>query len=438
MNKRLNSFLRRQEGQSLVEILVGLAIGALLIGTATVGVVFVLKSSTTNQNLSTGNNLTEGILDNVRSFAAANWSGLYNLTHGATSTYFIVASGTTLLTAPGEEGVLGSDVANGLVGHWGLDEGTGTVSYDTSGYLAKNLTLVNSPSWISGEISGALSFNSSSTYVVNNTGGFLPTGSSTRTITFWGYPLSSGNYPAAVAYGCSSEGYGCSDSGKGTYVSVEASTNWGFKLDAETCGTTAMVIPSPQQAWHFFSAVFNGDNTVTFYIDSVAGAPVTPPCTLNTAIGNGISVGVGRWGYYNGYLDDIRIYNRALSASEISELYKAQPFSRYFYVQDVCRTNDASSSIVGNAPCSGSNWDDPSTQQVTAVTQWPAGPSNDQTTLSTYLTRYQNFTLRQSDWSGGPGQTGPLSIPNTQYASGSNVTGTSTLGSFQIQNLTQH
>ncbi len=141
--------------------------------------------------------------------------------------------------------------------------------------------------------------------------------------------------------------------------------------------------------------------------------------------------------YFSGLIDDVRYYNRALSAAEVKQLYNSQAFSRYFYVQDVCRTNDASSSVVGNPPCIGSNWDDPLTQQVTAVTQWLAGTAIDNTSLSTYLTNYQNFTLRQSDWSGGGGQTGPLTIPNTQYASGTNVTGTSTLGSFELQNLTQ-
>ncbi len=442
----MSSFLRwiwgKKDGQSLVEILVGLAIGALLIGTATIGVVFVLKSSTTNQNLGAGNDLTQGLLDNAQSFAAANWSGIYGLAHGASSTYFIVASGTSLVATPGEEGVLGSDVTSGLIGHWGFDEGTGTIAYDTSGD-GYNGAWSAAGSYATGTIGAYAGNFTSSPYVnVGSAAVFKPAPSSTFSVSLWVAPSSS----------CLSPVQGCGAMGNSSYLVGGYQLGWyntnTFYFDVENASgicTGGITVPTTQYfsagQWVYVVAEYDGINGKTYIYLNGSLVKQGNCANIGTAPNN-LYIGKSPQGgwvspQYVGLIDDVRIYNRVLSSSEIDQLYKSQDFSRYFYVQDVCRTNDASSSIVGNAPCSGGNWDDPLTQQVTAVTQWLAGASTDETSLSTYLTNYNNFTLRQSDWSGGGGQTGPLTIPDTQYASGTNVTGTSTLGSFQIQNLTQ-
>ncbi len=143
-------------------------------------------------------------------------------------------------------------------------------------------------------------------------------------------------------------------------------------------------------------------------------------------------------GYFPGYIDDVRIYSRALSASEVKQLYNSQAFTRYFYVDNVCRTNDSSGNISSSTPpCSGGLTNDPLTQKVTAVTNWVVGASPDQVSLARYVTRWNNFSIRQSDWSGGAGQNGSITIPNNQYSSSTNITPTSTFGSFQILNLSQ-
>ncbi len=437
--------MRKNSGQSLVEVLVGLAIGALLIGAASMAIAFVLRAGSTTQTLTTATQLSQDLMGKVKSFALSNWNGIYNLQHGSTSTYFLVPSSNGFIAVPGEEGTIDGDIKTGLIGHWGFDEGTGTVTYDESGN-GNNGTLVGGPTWQSTSTckeSYCLGFNGSSTYVVNNNGGFLPAGASARTITFWSYPLPSGSYPIVIAYGCSSEGYGCSDSGQGKYIAVEVGTSWGFRVDAETCGIVGPSLPASQQAWHFFSVVFNGDNTVTFYIDGMNKSTVTAPCTINTVNGNGFSIGAGRWGYYNGLLDDIRVYNRALTASEIDQLYNSNVFRRYFYVDNVCRSISSSStspiaSSTPNPSCTAGYFNDPSTQKITAVTEWDAAGKTSNFNLTDYVTRWANFVFDQSDWSGGANQNGVFSAPSNQYASGTNVTATATpFGSIQIQSLSQ-
>ncbi len=46
---------------------------------------------------------------------------------------------------------------SGLIAHWTLDEGDGTTAYDSAG--DNDGTLVNGPTWTTGQIDGALSFD---------------------------------------------------------------------------------------------------------------------------------------------------------------------------------------------------------------------------------------------------------------------------------------
>jgi prepilin-type N-terminal cleavage/methylation domain len=158
---------KNQGGQSLIEVLIGLGVGALLIGGASIAIVFVLRSGPTNQALNTATQLTQDLLNKVQSFAISNWNNFYNLAHSSSSPYFLISSSTGFVAVPGEEGVLDGDIKNGLVGRWGFDEGTGTVTYDESGN-GNNGTLINGPTWQSTsscKVGYCLGFNGSSTYV---------------------------------------------------------------------------------------------------------------------------------------------------------------------------------------------------------------------------------------------------------------------------------
>ena len=172
-----------------------------------------------------------------------------------------------------------------------------------------------------GKVNSSLNFDGTDDYVLNNSGGFLPTGDTPKSITFWFKPqagMTSSN--GAFGYGCSSEGYGCSSAGVGRYVSAWANTS-NIGLHLETCQVSGPSTPSPTTGWHLYTAVFNGNNTISFYIDGVGPTTVTPGCTINTAAGNGLSIGVARWGYYNGQIDELQVYNYALSLEQIKAVY---------------------------------------------------------------------------------------------------------------------
>ena len=65
--------ISEQKGQSLVEIMIGLGIGALLIGSAVLAITFTLRSSSSTQTLRLASEFNQDLLDRVRAFGKSNW-----------------------------------------------------------------------------------------------------------------------------------------------------------------------------------------------------------------------------------------------------------------------------------------------------------------------------------------------------------------------------
>lgn len=88
-------------------------------------------------------------------------------------------------------------------------------------------------------------------------------------------------------------------------------------------------IPSNSENWIFVGATFNG-TTLQVYVN---GTPddTTPPettCFYNSTVG--IEIARSRASYmFNGSIDELRIYNRLLSESEILELYNSGRAANY-------------------------------------------------------------------------------------------------------------
>jgi len=81
--------------------------------------------------------------------------------------------------------------------------------------------------------------------------------------------------------------------------------------------------------WRHIAATYDGQN-VCLYIDGTgAGHPVKTPgplkkSTWDLCIGNSVvDYGTGEFLAYDGLIDEVRIYNRALSAAEIKSLFIA-------------------------------------------------------------------------------------------------------------------
>ncbi|MEK7506322.1 MAG: LamG domain-containing protein [Patescibacteria group bacterium] len=432
-----NSFLRDESGQSLMEIIVSLSIGAVLIGTASFGIAFMLRSTSTNQNLGTASQVTQGLLNNVQTFANSEWQNIYGLSKGSSNQYFLVASGTSYFAVAGREGLLSNDVTSNLIAKWGFDEdaaSTSTLTYDMSGN--NNIgTLTNGPTRTNStcRVGNCLSFDGIDDHVNLGTPTIDNFNTADFTLSGWVKTTSTVGAVSANQNSGSSAGFTFQlSSGAMYFRTSDAVGNW-----SETTGVT----PVNDNNWHYLVATRSG-TTQAIYIDGKLDASNT--VTLrDMGTGNTLYIGIYRPSPVDspflGLLDDIRIYNRALSAAEVQQIYNSQSFARDFYVLNVCRTNDSLADISTStiSSCPGGTADDPLTQEIVATTQWIFGASADQVSLSRFVTRWGNFSIRQTDWIGGSGQTGPITSPNSQFSSSTNIVSTSTFGSFQIQNLTQ-
>jgi type II secretory pathway pseudopilin PulG len=412
-------FFKKREGQSLLEVLVGLTIGAILIGGASLGVSFILKSTSSNDDLQVASGLVRQTLDEIRSYASANWQNIYALNKGTDSAYFVNASGTTFYTIEGKEGVLSKEVADGLVGKWGFDESTGTIAYDISGN-GNNGTLTNNPTRATSScpIGYCVSFDGVNDYVTIPWLTNLPQGS----ISIW--------FKSNTSWGDTRIFFEGDGTASASSPSFEGTSSLMRFYVANGC---QLNVSYTQGEWVYIVGTWNGSNNYLYLNGVLVGGGVC----ASTESGFSKFVVGSRSGTLaaNSTVDDVRIYNRALSATEIKNLYESKPFSSFFYVENVCRSNDASSTITDTEPCQDGSIVDPTTQKLTSKIEWNSMGTTDNIELTDYLTRWENKVFHQTDWSGGSGTDGPLTTPNTQYSTSTNIDATTEKGLIKIKDI---
>lgn len=218
-------------------------------------------------------------------------------------------------------------VANlpGLVGWWTFDEGSGTTAGDSSGsgYTA---TLENGVTWVPGKIGDAVSANGTNQYVYMP--GINLSGTSSITVTLWTnrtYSTTGGHTLLEFSnnYNNSTTGFGIfpdDNTCKGIMAGLKG--NVGYNVNCYTQPSSGV--------WHNLAFVFDkkqpANGEVTLYIDGVLQTPsaVNSSTTNSNAFGNNPLYVFSRGGtqeFGAGELDDLRIYNRALAASEIQQVY---------------------------------------------------------------------------------------------------------------------
>ena len=203
----------------------------------------------------------------------------------------------------------------GLVGYWKFDEGTETTAYDSSGN-SNNGTLVSGPTWTTGQIDGALSFDGENDYVNMGSANNLRINYTGNQITIMAWIYWKG-HPSALARIGGFSGYG------GDYALwVRQDKLILFEVDGQNGNAKYSTQTINLDQWHHIVGTFN-QSAMRIYIDGNQAGEKTslfyPPTegTSNLRFGNAENY------YFNGTIDDIRIYNRALSASEISAIYNA-------------------------------------------------------------------------------------------------------------------
>ncbi len=204
---------------------------------------------------------------------------------------------------------------NGLVGYYKFDEGGGATASDSSG-SGNDGQLVGGSSWVTGANGSAVNFTQSSTDFVKVDP--FPA-ISQFTTTFWFKP---------------SEKIGPSDPNAHEMITKSASDSIGMQngnpSNMEIRGPSPRVYSSQntflKNTWYLFALTFDTTNGYKLYInnslDTLPPVPF-PPDTSHSIFGTAGELKIGKT--FPGAIDEVKIYDRVLSAGEISSCNAITP-----------------------------------------------------------------------------------------------------------------
>jgi type II secretory pathway pseudopilin PulG len=208
--------------------------------------------------------------------------------------------------------------AYGLVGYWPFDEGSGSVAYDKSG-SGNNGNLFNGPAWQSDancESGGCLSFDGVDDYVeVPRSTALEP---AELTISVWAKKMNN----VATAY---DQVLVCKYTDSHPIYGYCATWGWSddfyWRIGNGTTEYNAGAPTVSWNRWHHIAVTFKNGQQL-FFLDG----KLMSETLVATNIGyNGSSLYIGKTSSrrLQGLIDDVRIYNRVLSAAEIQAIYNA-------------------------------------------------------------------------------------------------------------------
>lgn len=205
-------------------------------------------------------------------------------------------------------------LSDGLVGYWKFDEGVGTSSADSSG---NNKTAIfgtgdSAPTWFSAKYGIGLSFNGTSNYA--NISSFnIPYD---QTISLWLKPSDTSNNEWIINLGPSWHYELSIRSNKLAFSTHDSSSNYLY-----CTGTTNL---SNNNFYHITTTYNNTTKEKNIYINGILDKTCTQQ-ESNIAGTTNQTISIGGGSYISGLIDEIRIYNRALSPEEVKQLYNYAP-----------------------------------------------------------------------------------------------------------------
>ncbi len=412
------NFFKNKQGQSLIEVLISLVLIVIIVGAAFYALNFIINSGKSNKERQKILSYLEELVTKVRVTAENDWLNIYNLpVKNNSANYFIVKENNLFKIVQGKENVLSNDVLSDLILYLKFDEATGTKIFDFSNF-SNNFETVNNPLRLTNncKFSYCMIFNGSNQYAYLTSSSLFNLTAS-ATVMAWVYIPS--NYSGSIYPNLVSKGANAGWDSDGWSLFVFHPINdrrigVGMRNGSQTNVVYFYNETSSLNQWLHLTGVWDGLK-IYIYKNGILMNSTTQTINPGINLNPVIIAKDGSSQYFNGIIDEIKIYNRALSAEEIKSIYQSDYFSRYFYVENVNR--DVSDNIVLEG-----GFEDPSTQKITAVLEWLGDKKNlSKFFLSEYLTRWNNQVFIQNDWSGGPGESQVLLEPNNKFTTSSNI-----------------
>ncbi|MFB0554050.1 MAG: LamG domain-containing protein, partial [Phycisphaerae bacterium] len=208
---------------------------------------------------------------------------------------------------------IAGNVSAELVGYWKFDEGSGTIAYDSSGNGLDG-TLNGDPQWVAGQLGGALDFDGNGDFVEVPHSPLLSI-TDEITIAAWTYMRANASGEMAIV---SKGGWAANDLPYELTETPGGVIFWQFYDDGgrDTCAPDS----PPVDEWHHIAGTYDG-TIFKCYIDGEladewAYAGTMPENTASVNIGQRTRGGC----LFNGIIDEVAIYNRALSEDEIPHI----------------------------------------------------------------------------------------------------------------------
>ena len=209
-----------------------------------------------------------------------------------------------------------------LVGWWKFDEGSGNIAVDSSGNCS-DAWLYGDPNWVTGYIAGALEFDSDGDSVNCGWDEVLDINDAITVAVWIKVNTFDASWQTIVSRYQSwsfRRDTGAPYHGKTRIDSV------GFFTQNSGCGEIFGTTPIDDGQWHHVAATYDSTTGKQYlYIDGIAedSSQGNVGGSMDIEAGEKLCIGatsVGHATEWNGLIDDVRIYNRALSQGEILSL----------------------------------------------------------------------------------------------------------------------
>ena len=199
-----------------------------------------------------------------------------------------------------------------LLAYWPFEKNVNDVS--GNGY---NGTLVGEPNYAAGKIGYALEFDGLTDYVD------LPDGFSDfttgLTVTLWAKPTAAGSYARFFDWGNGA------DSDNIFFYRLGTANTLAFNTYLGAVSSTVVQAPAAleQDVWQFLAVTMDSSGNVVLYKNGrpIQSGTVAVP---NVVVRTSNYIGESNWAadaLYEGMMDEIKVYNYAMTAGEIAQVY---------------------------------------------------------------------------------------------------------------------